>query len=332
MTRWKQFRYQLEELGCRLLANWIPRLSRRACVAVADLLGTLGYHLDGRNRKVALANLEAAFGERYSYQERCDLAIAGYRNFARTMLDLFWSRRLTQENFRNYLRLEGFEEMTREMHARNRGAVMFCVHQGNWEWSSLAFGFLGLSTSIVAENFKNPRLTEIFSGQREVSGHKIIPQENAMVRLLKVVKRGGLAGLLIDLNLRPTQAATIIEAFRHEPGGPGSGMEMCVPQLHALIAQRTGALLIPVISDPLPDGTCVVRALPPVDWREGATLQEISQRCWEAFEPALRARPDLWLSAYKHFRYRPKNAAREYPYYANHSGHYEKLRRRIFGE
>lgn len=323
MSVWKRFRYRLEEFACQTLANAIPRLPRRACVQLADTLGNLAYTLDRRGRAVAFANLKCVYGDRYSLAERKAFVRASYRNFLRTMLDLFWARRLTQENYRTWLHLEGFDELQERLKGRRAGAVFFCVHQGNWEWASLAFGFLGLQTSIVAENFKNPRLTRIFNSAREISGHQIIPQESSLLRLLKVVKRGGWAGLLIDLNLRPSQAATIIEAYRPD------GLEMCVPLLHAILAQRAGALLIPVISESRPDGACRVRALPPVEVPEGAGVQEISQRCWDAFEPVLRERPAEWLWPYKHFRYRPKAAARPYPFYANESGKFEKLRRQV---
>ena len=141
-----------------------------------------------------------------------------------------------------------------------------------------------------------------------------------MLRLLKTVKRGGSTGMLLDLNLRPTQAATIIEAF----GSPG--LEMCVSFLHALLAQRAGTLLFPVETQPQADGTCRVIAHPPVEWPEGASVPEIAQRCWDAMEPIVRARPGEWLWPYKHFRYQPKNAARPYPAYAHVSGKFEKLR------
>ena len=318
MFRWKEFRYRLEELGCRLLMRGLPQLSRRGCLRLANGLGALAYLLDARGRGVALSNLECVFGDRYTPAQRRALARASYRNFLRTMLDLFWARNLTPANHHAWLRLEGFEAL-RERHARSPGgAILFCVHQGNWEWASLAFGFAGLPTTIVAENFKNPLLTGIFNGLREISGHTIIAQENSILRMLKTVKRRGATGMLIDLNLRPSQAATVIEGF---------GLKMCVPLLHAVLAQRANALLVPVETRPQPDGTCRVIAHPAVEWPEGATLQEIAQRCWDAFEPILRARPELWLWPYKHFRYRPRHAIRPYPAYANDSAKFEKLLR-----
>jgi len=323
MSPWKNVRYRLERHGLELLAWVIPRLSRRHCVQLGHVLGDLAGALDGRGRAVAHANLECAFGDRHTPAQRREIVRASYRNFVQTMLDLFWAQNVTPANYRDYLRLEGFETL-RERHARSPGGSIFlCVHQGNWEWASLAFGFAGLPTTIVAENFKNPLATEIFNRLREASGHTIIPQENSMLRLLKTVKRGGAAGMLLDLSLHPLQAATIIEGF---------DLKMCVPILHAILAHRAGTLLIPVETVPLPDGTCRVIAHPPVEWPAGATPHQIAQRCWDFFEPILRANPHGWLWAYKHFRYRPRNATRPYPVYANDSLEFEELLKDITGE
>jgi len=318
MPRWKEIRHRLEELGCRLLTWGVPRLSRSTCVRLANALGSLAFLVDSRGRAVALSNLTGVFGERFSLARRTEMARASYRNFLRTMLDLFWARNLTPENYRAWMQPEGFDELRARLTQEQRGAVFFCVHQGNWEWASLVFGFLGLPTTIVAENFKNPLLTALFSQAREVTGHRIIAQENSILRMLKIVKRGGATGMLIDLNLRPSQAATVIEGF---------GLKMCVPLIHAVLAQRANALLVPVETRPQPDGTCRVIAHPGVEWPEGATLQQIAQLCWDAFEPIIRERPELWLWPYKHFRYRPRNAERPYPAYANESPKFEKLLR-----
>jgi lauroyl/myristoyl acyltransferase len=316
MSRWKHFRHRLEQRGVALLAWGIPRLSRRKCVRLAYGLGALAYLVDLRGRSVALANLECAFGDRLTAEQRRDLARRSYQNFLRTMLDLFWAQNLTPQNWREWMHVEGFEELRARLEREGRGTIFMCVHQGNWEWASLACGFLGFGNVVVAENFKNPLLTASFSALRQHSGQTIIPQENSLLRMLKIVKRRGATGMLIDLSLRPQQAATVIEGF---------GLKMCVPLLHAVLAQRADALLVPLETQPQADGTCRIIAHPGVEFPADATLQEIAQRCWHAFLPALHARPDLWLWPYKHFRYRPRTAAREYPFYANESGKFERL-------
>ncbi len=323
MSRWKNLRYRLERGGLRWLACGIPRLPRRACVWLSRVLGEIAFAFDRHGRAVACSNVECALGDRYTPAQRRKIVRASYRNFARTMLDLFWAQNLTPVNYRNFLRLEGFDTL-RERHARSPGgSIAICVHMGNWEWAGLALGFAGIPSIIVAENFKNPLLTETFNRLRQVSGHTIIPQEKSMLRLLKTVKRGSATGMLLDLSLHPTQAATIIEGF---------GLKMCVSFLHAVLALRAGTMLVPLETVPLPDGTCRVIAHPPVDFPAAATPHAIAQRCWDVFEPLLRANPASWLWPYKHFRYRPRDASRPYPAYANDSSDFEKLLHRITNE
>ena len=318
MSRWKPIRYRLEELGCRALAAGVPRIPRRTCVRLATHLGDLAFRLDRRGRAVALANLECVFGEQGSIAERQRIARGSYRNFARTMLDLFWAKNLTPDNYREYLHLTGFEELKARHDGNAAGSVWLGIHHGNFEWGSLACGFHGFANTAVAENFKNPRLDPIFNELRQVSGHRIIPQDKSMLRLLRAVKGGGATEMLVDLSLHPSQAATVIEAF---------GLKMCVTVLHAVLAQRVGALLVPFETEPLPDGSCRVIAHPPIAWPAGATIQQIAQLCWDRFEPIIRARPEHWLWSYKHFRYKPRSTHRAYPFYANASRSFDKLLR-----
>src|SRR5215210_1516322 len=77
---WKKFRYRLEWLAASLLAWAIPLLPRRACAVLARALGSIAYALDSRGRPVSLANLEAAFSERYSAGERGKIARASYQS------------------------------------------------------------------------------------------------------------------------------------------------------------------------------------------------------------------------------------------------------------
>jgi Kdo2-lipid IVA lauroyltransferase/acyltransferase len=298
----------------------LPHLARRKCVKLGILLGDIAYFFDARGRAVALANLECVFGERYTPAQRRWIARLSYRNFARTMLDLFWARLLVRGDYLNCMRPEGFAEIREQLAREKRGTVFLCVHQGNWEWASLVSGFEEFFNVVVTESFKNPRLTAIFSEMRQVSGQTMIPQENSLLRMLKIVKRGGATGMLIDLNLRPSQAATVIEGF---------GLKMCVPVLHAVLAQRINALLVPVETEPFRDGTCRITAHPGLVFPPDASLQEIAQRCWDYFEPILRQRPELWLWPYKHFRYRPQDAARPYPFYAHESPKFDKLLRSL---
>ena len=233
------------------------------------------------------------------------------------MLDLFWSPAFLRSENRRFLRLHGYDALNERAAREQRGVVYVSLHAGNWEWSSVACGFGGPGAIAVAEHFRNESLGPIVTAAREVSGQQIIPQENAMLRMLRTVKRGGRAGFLADLSVHPAQAATVVTAF---------GLEMSASILHAVLVQRAGALVAVLDTFPRRDGSCDVHAsvleVPPE-----ATTREIAQQCWDHFEPRLRREPGLWMWPYKHFRYRPRSAERQYPFYANESGAFEKMKR-----
>lgn len=312
---WRKFRYRLEWFGLVLLSTVLPQLPRRLVVLVANAIGTIGYACDKRGQQVALANIAAAFGDRYTPAQRREIARASYRNFARTMCDLFWSPALTPKNYRRYLHIENIAVLHR-LRDRGESAVLICMHHGNFEWASLAAGFEGVPATIVTETFKNAQLSDFFKKCREVSGHRIIPQESSMIKLLKHVRKGGVAGVLVDLNLNPDKAATIIDTF---------GMKMCVTYLHAVLAERGPARLVPLVSLSQPDGTCRVVCHEPLELPPGATHQQVAQFCWNYFEPAVRNNPQQWLWAYKHWRFKPRAGGERYPFYSRTTDEFEAL-------
>jgi hypothetical protein len=63
-----------------------------------------------------------------------------------------------------------------------------------------------------------------------------------------------------------------------------------------------------------------------------ATATEIAQLCWDTFEPVIRRNPAPWLWMYKHWRFRPAESERKYPFYANESVQFEKLKKRLRAE
>src|ERR1044071_4262442 len=113
-ARWKQIRYRLEWVGLILATKVIPLCSRKACYRIAHAAGALLSLVDRQRYEVALSNLEAAFGDSLSSQQRRQIVRESFQHFARTMIDLLWSPRLTQKNFSQYIELENFEEIARE--------------------------------------------------------------------------------------------------------------------------------------------------------------------------------------------------------------------------
>jgi Lauroyl/myristoyl acyltransferase len=309
---WKKFRHRLEFAGSLLATKLIPLLSRQGCYRLALAVGKLMSILDSHGRRVAISNLEVAFGDRFTPEERERIAKESYQHFARTMLDLLWSPRLTRDNFPDYIEFENLEEIDRA--APERSFLNACYHYSNFEWFSLASGYSGLAGTIISQEFKNSLLDPIFRKLREQSGHELIRQQGGIVRLYKVLRRKGRTALLVDLTLHPKMPSVVIDCF---------GLKTSVTSAHAWLSDQTGAPIIPAHTEPLPKGRYRVVFHPKIE-TEGRTYQQIAQACWDSFEPYVRKNPAPWLWMYKHWRYKPANVHRPYPFYARPHSRFDK--------
>ena len=311
---WKKLRYRLEWLALRAALRLVPLLSRNACYQLAGFAGTVASTFDRRGRSVSLSNLEAAFGDELSPARRKQIVRESYQHFARTMLDLFWSPRLTGETLSQYVEFEGVDRTVAEI-APSNSCIVGTFHYGNFEWLGLATAWIGYPCAITTQEFKNPLLDEMFTRLREQSGHTVVEREGAIVRLYKTLRKKGRVALLVDTTLPPSQPTIVINCF---------GLKTIVTVAHAWLQDRTRVPVIPVHCEPLPAGRYRVVTHPKVEWREGATHQDIAQACWDAFEPVVRRNPAPWLWMYRHWRYKPAGAS-GYPFYSQESWAFDQV-------
>ncbi len=320
MSFGKKVRYQLEWLVVKWMSVVIPFWPRGMMQAIGGAVGSLAYYCDKRGRQTAIENLTCIFGDEKSDREIKVIAKDSYRSFAKVVMDQFWSPRLNKDNYTDICTLEIEDEEAFEA-IKKTGGIFVTPHYSNFEWIAMTTGFLGLKFTIVARDFNNKKLTPIYRKNREMSGHTVISQRGALLRLLKNLKRGGFAAFLSDLTIRPSKAATVIECF---------GRKVSVTAIHADLMRRTGLPMIAGICKPQPDGRYIFVALKAFEFSEDDTPQTIAQACWDAFEPHIRENPAPWLWMYKHFRYLPKDAdPSKYPSYAKPRKTFDEMEERL---
>ena len=298
-------RQRLEYWGLRVAGQLVQWLPHRCLVWFSKPIGSLAYRLDPRGRRVSMQNLDAAFGNTITRREKKRIAESGYRSFARTMFELFWSPNLTQKAAGRIFRTEGLLK-----EASGVPTIYVTTHFSNFEWLGQNVRFFLGPGIIVAQRLKNPLLGRYFDSLRGSTGHQIIPQERAIARMLKHLKGGGYFCAVVDLNLDPDEASVIIDEF--------SGLKTCVTQMHAALALHTGARVVPSECRPQADGTYRMIYHKPLEYSSDATPADIAQKCWDVLEAGIREAPECWLWSYKHWRFKPSGINMDrYPNYAN---------------
>jgi KDO2-lipid IV(A) lauroyltransferase len=310
----KRLRFRLETALARTLSWLVPKFSRRTVQRAGRALGWLAFYLSAQSRRVALANLDIAFGGAKSRAEKLRIARASMQSAAATLLCLFWAPRLTRENLAQFAEVdEQSLRRVRQIAARGAGIIFITPHFGDWELLGLATGFYGIQLTVVQEAEQNVALEEIFARLRAVSGHRIVPNRYAAATLLKTLKRGGSIALLIDLNSTPNRGGMWLEFF----GLPVFGIAAA-----GALAMRTGAAIVPGIAQPLPDGRTRIVYGPELDYQltgnDEADARAINQQCLSFCEQLIRSAPEHWLWSYKRWKFLPAEQRAGYPFYSRH--------------
>src|SRR5258708_9673046 len=305
----KKLRYWFEYIGVGAVLRIVPLLPIELLRLLADGAGWLVYHLDRKNRRVALANLEAACGDKFTAKERERIARRSVQVFGRSFLELFWSPRLTAKNVSKYITIEDEELLQSILSTKaSRPVVGVTIHFGNFEWASAYYALRGYTGLILMQRFKNDRLTSLFQRLRETSGQTSVTQESSMVRFFKALKRGVPLGILIYLTLKMSYPAVSFRPFQ---------LPMRATGMHPDFNHRAGAPTTPFPALPRKGGGYLIRAFEPIQFPAKTPYHKIAQACWDKFEPLIREHPEQWLWGYKHWRYRPANPEQMHPFYAN---------------
>jgi KDO2-lipid IV(A) lauroyltransferase len=315
----RRLRYRLEYAALRAAVWIIPRFPLRFVRWTGTALGTLTWLGDARGRRVGMENLRMALGPDLSVAQRRSILRASYRNFARTFLELFWSPRIRPEHWDRHFRMQ-FDSDAARAALEDNHCIFITAHMAGFEMFNIGKSLRGSPSMTIAQDFKNSALTAVFARLRSAGGRQeMIPQEGAMLRLFRHLKRGGSAGALVDLKVNVIRDGLPLRTF---------GMWTSASGLHCLLAQRTGLPVVPLVPLPAPDGRCLMRVCDPVFVKPEDSIPESMQRCWQVFEQAIRARPELWLWVYKHWRYLPKGAdPATYPDYANSLEEFDEMLR-----
>jgi KDO2-lipid IV(A) lauroyltransferase len=299
-------------LVLELLAAVIPLLPRKTMVRLANGAGWLAFHLLARERRIALTNLDIAFGQSMSAGEKRRVARLSFQTFARSFFGLFWGRRFNHATLNRLVEVDAESlRLVEDCRARGKGVILVTLHYGEWELLGLATALLGFPVTIVTEQTRNPHVARVFERLRGRAGNRIILQRFAVTKLFKALKRGECIAMLIDLNAVPSRGGIWLEFF---------GKPVFSYSAAAALALHTGAAIVCTVAYPLPGGRIRIVYGPEIPCvptgDDDADLRVVSQKCLGICEEIIRQRPEYWLWIYRRWKFRPTAEQGGFPYYS----------------
>ncbi len=296
-----RLREALEFLFFQVLSGILFLTPRRACLAVGRGLGLLLFHLDGRHRRIALANLRTAFGRELPEGRRYAIARASFVHFCRVLADILKLASWPVPRIEALLDIEGAENLA-AAGRRGRGVLVFTGHFGNWEMLPIPLSRAGRLYAI-ARFLDNRFLERRLAGLRSRLGAHIIYKDRAARQVLQVLSGGDIVIILIDQNVLRIQAV-FVDFF-----GKAAGTTPALAAFHL----RTGAPVVPAFCFPARSGRYRIRIFPALDFGPRGGRDEdvlkITQTCTKIIESQIRQFPEGWLWFHERWKSRPAGEA-----------------------
>lgn len=303
----RELRFRVEAGLLSLALRWVPSLSRKTIVRLARLGGRLAWTFARRDRRIAMANLDLAFGTTRTVHEKHLIVRQAFTSFAQTGLDYFWFSRDRENRMREWVVPD--ESALKWM--RPGGQVAVTAHFGNWEILGWTFVSHGAAVSSVAKPVKNLWINAEINRIRTLSGQTIVPRDGALRALVRALKNEGTVALLLDQDTLPAEGGVFVPFF---------GVPVPISTAGAGLALKLNVPIVMVYAVCNPDGRyrCYSPKVFLPEEIKGMHPDELTAKFTAALEEELSRNPGYWLWSYKRWKRRlPGVDPALYPYYAD---------------
>lgn len=284
---------RLRVLAAVWLAGW--ELARRfpepLAFGAADLAGRAVARWSRRTRAVLTRNFRRVLGPDADPGALERTVRDACRSYARYWVEAFRAADLNPDDLAARTSTDGFEHLDAALE-QGRGVVVLLAHHGSWDVAARWAETHGYHLAVVAEVVRPRRVFARFVTLREAMGLDVVPLRRGWARgdrgdgvlgdLERTMAANHLVGLLADRDL--SGGAPVAPLFG-EPAG--------VPRGPTVLAQRTGAPIVPITMLQRPGRRWHLQVLPPVDVT-GLDARAAARRIAGAVEDLVRLEPAQW--------------------------------------
>lgn len=229
----------IEYTAARIAFALMGILPRRAAIRISIwIMRSVPLFVKGLTR-TGMTNLTIAFPEK-TEAERRQILRGTFENLGRVLGELSHFHKVTREQLAEIIDFEFDDEMKAvyELNKANgRGVLLTTGHMGNWEMLVLGFAALYEPISYLARPLDNLKIDDMLNGLRTKFGNNPINKTNSAMRAIKILREGGILGILSDVNAHPKEGVFV----------PFFGVPACTPSGAAMMALRSNALIFPIV-------------------------------------------------------------------------------------
>ncbi len=286
--------------------KFLGLLPRSVARWVAARLAAFLFRLRPVWRQVALFNLQLAFPN-WTESQRRKVVREMVRNLGWAAAGFAHLPHHTRENIERVIVLDGFENFA-AAERQGKGVLFLTGHMGAWELKPFAHAIYHRPIHFVIRPINNPRVDALVNRYRSLSGNRPIEKNQSARAILRVLRQGGVVGILADQNAALEDSVFV--DFLGTPAATTTGI--------ARLARHTGSAVVPVYSY----WDAALRkyrlryepalTLPRTNDEEG-DVRNYTALFNEVLGSFIRSFPDQWFWVHRRWKTRPPGEQPIYP-------------------
>ena len=276
------------------LKSIIGRISHRHIVRLGKILGSAAYFLDVPHRRIVRRNLRFAYPD-WSREKVEYISRRVFQNLGISFLEFFQVDSMSREQLLGRVRVVGLENLQNALKSKT-GLILVSAHLGSWE-TGMLFVCCHIRKPLlgVVKKVRFAPLNRWVQRLRSRFGIEIVEKKGAMPEMRRMLRRGGVIGLLVDQSRR--SEGVEVNFFGHK---------VTTTPAAAFLAIRCKSPVLPLFCVRDDSGRPTVVVQSPLEMKRTGDLrsdvQANTQIITDIVEKAVRQYPDQWFWVHKRWK------------------------------
>ena len=244
---------------------------------------------------IVMTNLNLAFGETKSKEEKIEIAKKCYYNFAKYLgINFILNQNTTKQKILKQVVFKN-EHFLLDAMRSGRPIIVTTAHFGQWEIFTLAVAAHFGPSSVLGRKLDSSVMDKILRANRAQFDVELIDKNGGAKDILKALKARRLVGILVDQNTAP-QDGIKVQFF---------GKDVLHTPAASVLAQKTNALIINAFIYQKGENLNEICFEQPIDistFDKEDAVQKATQMQCSACEEMVRAKPEEYFWFHQRFK------------------------------
>lgn len=244
---------------------------------------------------IVMTNLDLAFGETKTKEEKLEIAKKCYYNFAKYLgINFILNQNTTKQKILKQVVFKN-EHFLLDAIRSDRPIIVTTAHFGQWEIFGLAVAAHFGPSSVLGRKLDSSVMDKILRANRAQFDVELIDKNGGAKNILKALKARRIVGILVDQNTAPKDGIKV-QFF---------GKDVLHTPAASVLAQKTNALIINAFIYQKGENLNEICFEEPIDistFDKEDAVQKATQMQCSACEEMVRARPEEYFWFHQRFK------------------------------